>query len=73
MQLSIRTKRGFKMTSRIWTKTQTQSTIKALRGAGYTVAKLGAGYECIANNELIFKAMIGSNGYLVRYKADLFN
>ena len=60
------------MTSRIWTKAQTQSTIKAMRDAGYTVNKINSGYECIINGETILKAMIGNNGYLVRYANDLF-
>ena len=72
MQLSIRTKRGFIMLSRIWTKTQTQTTIKALRVAGYNVVKIDSGYSLTINNEILFKAMLGSNGYLVRYNENLF-
>lgn len=53
------------MVSKIWTKPQTQQTIKALRNAGCIVTKLDAGYECYIKNELVFKAMIGSRGYLL--------
>lgn len=60
------------MTSRIWTKPQTQEAIKALRNAGLTVDKVGSGYECKVNNNTVFKAMVGSRGYLVRYDQNLF-
>lgn len=61
-----------KMISRIWTKKQTQETIKALRAANLNVEKTSNGYECKINNNLVFKAMIGTNSYLVRYDAKLF-
>ena len=67
MQFSIRTKKDFIMLTRLWTKKQTQSAIKALRDAGLTVIKLDAGYECMMNEKLLFKAMVGTNGYLIRY------
>jgi len=60
------------MISRIWTKKQTQDTIKTLRNANLTVEKINSGYECKVNDKLVFKAMIGSNGYLVRYDENLF-
>ena len=60
------------MVSKIWTKKLTQITIKQLRDAGLTVTKLDAGYECKINDELVFKAMIGTSGYLVRYNENLF-
>jgi hypothetical protein len=60
------------MTTRIWTKPQTQETIKALRSAGYTVTKNNGKYETIINGITIFRAMVGSNSYLVTYKEDLF-
>jgi hypothetical protein len=59
-------------TSRVWTKPQTQNTIKVLRESGLNVVKLNSGYECKVNDQLIFKAMQGHNGYLVRYVNDLF-
>ena len=61
------------MLSRIWTKTQTQTTIKQLRKSGYIVSKLNSGYECMLDDKIIFKAMNGQNGYLVRYEESLFN
>ena len=60
------------MTSRIWTKTQTQSTLKSLREAGYNVVKIDSGYSLTVNDEILFKAMLGSDGYLVRYNDNLF-
>lgn len=61
------------MISKIWTKPQTQQAIKALRDAGLTVAKLNGGYEAKSpSGELLFKAMNGMNGYLVRYHEALF-
>ena len=58
--------------SKVWTKPQTQSVIKMLRDNGLNVVKLNSGYECKVNEQLIFRAMIGNNGYLVRYAAELF-
>ena len=55
------------MLVRIWTKAQTQITIKALRKAGYSVDKVHSGYECHCDGELVFRAMIGTNSYLIRY------
>lgn len=60
------------MISRIWTKRQTQAAIKALRDASLTVDKLNGGYECVHGGKTVFKAMIGHNGYLVRYEPELF-
>jgi len=61
------------MISRIWTKKQTQATIKDLRQAGLPVTKLSSGYEAKVGTEIVFKAMIGTNGYLVRHHEELFN
>lgn len=63
------------LTSKVWTKPQTQNAIKALRKAGLPVNKTndGNGYELIHPKAgLLFKAMNGSNGYLVRYDERLF-
>ena len=64
------------MTTRIWTKTETQTTIRALRHAGYHVRK-HYGYiymtdEKDADGQCVFTAMLGRRGYLVRYNPDLF-
>ena len=61
------------MISRIWNKQQTQATIKALRAGGYEVAKMPSGYSIVIGDTTIFKAMVGSNGYLVRYDENLFS
>lgn len=62
-----------KMVSRIWTKPATQQAIKALRSAGIEVKKINSGYEAKSKQDvLLFKAMIGSRGYLVRHRSDLF-
>lgn len=67
------------MTSKVWSKKQTQKTIRALRNAGYDVVKQSDGhYKCDIKNDKgktvhIFTALIGHNGYLVRYHPDLFS
>jgi hypothetical protein len=61
------------MTTRIWTKQQTQQTIKALRNAGYEVTKRNGTYETILDDVSIFRAMVGTNSYLVTYNDRLFN
>jgi hypothetical protein len=58
------------MTTRIWSKPVTQCFIKRLREAGYTVDRVPNGYVCHHQFtpdclDLVFKAMIGSRGYLV--------
>lgn len=66
------------MAVKILTKPQTQQMIKALRDAGFTVNKLSSGYACEAINnatnekKTVFKAMVGSRGYLVTYEDSLF-
>ncbi len=53
--------------TRIWTKPQTQQTLKDLRAAGLTVNKVPNGYEAVNKNNVLFlKAMNGNNSYLVR-------
>ena len=60
------------MTTRIWTKQQTQQTIKALRNAGYEVTKTNGIYKSILDGETIFTAMVGYRNYLVTFKPELF-
>lgn len=57
------------MLARIWDKRHTQSVISFLRkDMGQTVTKDAHGmYECKIDGELVFAAMPGSRGYLVRY------
>jgi len=53
--------------TRIWTKPQTQQTLKDLRAAGLTVNKVANGYEAVNDNNVLFlKAMNGNNSYLIR-------
>ena len=53
--------------TRIWTKPQTQQTLKDLRAAGLTVNKVPNGYEAVNKNNVLFlRAMNGNNSYLVR-------
>ena len=67
------------MTTKMWTKPDTQSTIKQLRAAGYDVAKLGGMYKIRDDNGEVWKrdgrdlftAMPGTRGYLVSYHEDL--
>jgi hypothetical protein len=53
--------------TRIWTKPQTQQTLKELRSVGLTVNKLPNGYEVVNDNNVLFlSAMNGNNTYLIR-------
>lgn len=57
------------MTTKIWTKPQTQKLIRALRKEGYTVSKSPSGaYACYIFGNRVFTALPGSCGtYLVTY------
>lgn len=60
------------MTTKLFSKPQTQQVIKNLRRSGYIVEKTPSGiYECKLFNELLFAAMPGTRGYLVRYDPQL--
>ena len=62
-----------RMKSRMWTKRQTQATLRDLRTAGLPVTKIDSGYEVrMKKDKVIFEAMIGNSGYLVRYDERLF-
>lgn len=70
-----------RMVARVWTKKQTQKAIKFIRAQRLKVIKNSAGiYECFAfhmnhtekGKQLIFSAMPGTSGYLVRHDVDLF-
>lgn len=63
------------MTTRIWSKPDTQHFIKRLRDAGYTVDRVPNGYVCqhvINANcvDVVFKAMNGRRGYLCSINSD---
>ena len=55
-------------------KRNTQKMIKALRDAGLEVVKEGMKYECKdpRTDSLLFAALNGRHGYLIRMRADLF-
>lgn len=61
------------MTTKLFTKPQTQQVIKDLRSAGYEVTKDKFGkYDCQTDSgKKLFVAMPGSRGYLVRYDSQL--
>ncbi len=64
-----------KMIVRLVTKPDCQARVKALREAGLQVDRLGTtGYSCRegGGGQVIFQAMIGRAGYLVRMREDLF-
>ena len=61
------------MKTRIWKKKYTQEVIRELRKAGYQVDRLDAGYQCEFEGNVIFAAMKGSSGYLVRHHPKLFS
>lgn len=63
------------MTTRIWSKKETQAAIMALRGAGYPINKTNGIYKTVdldGDGQPFFTAMIGDNGYLIKYHPDLF-
>lgn len=68
------------MTTRVWTKNETQGTIKALRKEGYVVEKKSEGhyicmFEIDGKLQNIFEALANYGhvtGYLVRYNSRLF-
>lgn len=56
------------MTSRIWTKPQTQGFMKRLRAAGYVITKSHTGkYSAIVDGKEVFAALPGVGTYLVRF------
>jgi hypothetical protein len=57
--------------TRIWSKKETQHFIKRLRAAGYTVTKVAGGYVGTIDGEEIFRALIGTRGYLCRIAAEV--
>ena len=70
------------MTTRMWTKPETQSTIKQLRQAGYKVIKRNDMYTIVDDNDDVWKddkgrelfvAMTGTQGYLVRFSPELMS
>ena len=62
-----------KMTSRVWTKPETQAALSALRRAGLKPKKHESGmYTVEYKGKEIFVALPGRTTYLVRHAADLF-
>ena len=69
------------MTTKMWSKKETQSVIGQLRAAGYTVAKVDEIYKILDDGGEVwrrggrdlFTAMIGTRGYLVSYHDDLLS
>jgi len=67
------------MAVKMWTKKETQSTIKQLRGYGYVVAKVNGVYKILDDEGNVWKhdgqdvfcALLGTRGYLVSYHDDL--
>jgi phosphopantothenoylcysteine synthetase/decarboxylase len=62
------------MTTRIWTKPQTQETLKALRQYGYTVNKTPQGYSVTNpkdNDNIVMTCLNGHRNYLVTYTEGL--
>ena len=64
------------MSVALWTKPETQQTLKELRQAGFKVIKSldGMRYEAYDNDpeELVFRALKGRGGYMVRYAERLY-
>lgn len=62
------------MDIRHWQKTDTQRTLRELRKAGFLVEKTPGGYKAYDTDpkELVLTALVGRQGYLVRYARRLF-
>tara|TARA_R110002020_G_scaffold355207_1_gene567910 strand:- start:335 stop:637 length:303 start_codon:yes stop_codon:yes gene_type:complete len=67
------------MTTRDWSKRETQRVIRSLWNAGFTVDKIAPGiYQTEETGsdrsgaEPIFKAVLGGRGYLISHHPDLF-
>ena len=55
-------------------KPNTQKILRDLKAAGYTVTKKSQGfYKVTDGDEEVLSAMVGHNGYLLRFKDDLFS
>ena len=60
------------MTTRMWTKKETQAVLKDLRTM-YQVTKIPSGYVATDDQgSEVFRAMTGYSGYLIRYDDGLF-
>ena len=65
--------------SKVLSKPTVQAMIKGLRASGLKVKKIDGGYVCKALHPdhkepiTVFKAMNGTNNYLVRMVANLFD
>ena len=68
------------MSVHMWTKKETQQTIKELRKAGYIIEKPNGIYKIIDEDgepwvdiegKPLFSAMLGMRGYLVNFNAKL--
>jgi len=73
LELNKNFSKDHKTCSRIWSKSDFQEMLKAVRKQGFIVSKIDSGYTMHANNGvLLLRAMNGRNGYLVRQVCDLF-
>jgi hypothetical protein len=62
------------MTTRVWSKKETQNCIRQLRAQGVPVRKKGEGHYLVSlkDGTKLWEALRGSQGYLVRYVDDFF-
>ena len=58
--------------TRLMAKKDFQQLRNDFKAQGFPVLKIDSGYILHLGDTLLLKAMNGSRGYLVRYKADLF-
>tara|TARA_R110002126_G_scaffold1100_1_gene6662 strand:+ start:1020 stop:1235 length:216 start_codon:yes stop_codon:yes gene_type:complete len=71
------------MSVKMWTKKETQATIRELRKAGYVIEKPNGIYKIMSrkykgkpwmiDGKPLFSAMIGMGGYLVNYHERLMS
>ena len=62
------------MTTRVWSKKETQNCIRQLRAQGVPVTKVSDGRYKVSlkDGTTLWEALRGSQGYLVRYVDDFF-
>lgn len=63
-----------KYTNRVWPKKETQNCIKQIRAQGIPVRKVEEGFYRVAlkDGTVLWQAMRGNHGYLVRYVDNFF-
>ena len=56
------------MKALVLSKPKTQKLLKDIRSNGYVVEKIANGYKVEEEGSILFQAMNGTSGYLIRYE-----